>query len=344
MRVRVLGCAVAILFVAGCEKRPASSPSPAEPGAAPVAKVATAPTPPAHALQSALVAFNRVSLEDAAAPFADDLVWQFAQKDKEPVRGRAELLSLWKAAHVAMPDLKVEPKRIIDAKRFWVLEGVLTGTQYGRILDRAGTQKKLGTQLALFAWVGEGGKIHQSLLCGNPLAVVKQIDSASDAYQGPPVPQQAEVVAADSNPAFVAATRQFFKAFQEGDLGTLSDLMAPNVVIHAYGDGVEIRGLDALRKGLVEERQAFEGTSEVEEAASAGPYVAAIVRVKGTFKANLGGHDVAGKSFSERGIDVFRFEGGRIVEWDNYRNQMDFQTQLGIYPPQKKDEGGEARK
>jgi ketosteroid isomerase-like protein len=72
--------------------------------------------------------------------------------------------------------------------------------------------------------------------------------------------------------------------------------------------------------------------------------VAAIVRVKGTFKANLGGHDVAGKSFSERGIDVFRFEGGRIVEWDNYRNQMDFQTQLGIYPPQKKDEGGEARK
>ena len=337
--MRACFCAVAILLAAGCDEKQAPVRAGPAPSAAPVAKAVAG----VHPLQAALTAFNRVALDEAAALFTEDHVGQVAELGREPLHGRVELLALWKGAHVALPDLQVQPTRIIDTKRFWLLEGVLTGTQYGRILDRDGTQRKVGTQLALFAWVAEG-KIRQSFLCGNPLSVLKQIDAAAEAYQGPVAPAQPEIVTAAGNPAQVAATKQFYRDFQDGDLAAVAELLAPNVVIHAYGDGAEIRGQEAVQKALANEHQMFDGTAAVEEAMSAGPYVVAIVRVMGTLKGNIGTQNVAGKSFNERGIDVFRFEGGRIVEWDNYRNQMDFKAQLGIFPPPKKEGAAEARK
>jgi ketosteroid isomerase-like protein len=330
---------VAFLFATGCEEKQTPGRAGPESATAPVVHAAAG----VHPLQAALTAFNHVSLEEAAALFSDDHVGQLAELGREPIHGRAELLAFWKGLHVALPDVQVQPARIISTKRFWLLEGVLTGTQQGKILDRVATQRKVGTQLALFAWVADG-KIHQSFLCGNPLSVLKQIDATSDGYQGPVAPAQPQIVTAESNPALVAATRQFYRDFQDGNLAAVAELMAPGVVIHAYGDGAEIRGLEAVQRVLANEHQLFDGTAAVEEAMSAGPYVVAIVRVMGTVKGDIGTQKVSGKSFNERGIDVFRFEGGRIVEWDNYRNQMDFKTQLGIFPPPKKQEAGEGKK
>jgi predicted ester cyclase len=112
--------------------------------------------------------------------------------------------------------------------------------------------------------------------------------------------------------------------------------MSPDVVTHAYGDGIEINGLEALRQALQTEREGFKGSIDVEHVASVGPYVAALVYVRGTFSGELGSQKATGKSFAERGVDIFRFEGGKVREWDNYRNLMDLLRQLDLYPPPEK--------
>ena len=68
--------------------------------------------------------------------------------------------------------------RILDTGRFWVLEGVVSGTHRGKFQGHAATGRKVGCQFALFAWV-KGGVITKSFLCGNPLAVVRQMGSVS---------------------------------------------------------------------------------------------------------------------------------------------------------------------
>jgi steroid delta-isomerase-like uncharacterized protein len=218
-----------------------------------------------------------------------------------------------------------------------VLEGVITGTHHGAFLGRPGTRKLVGCQFVLFSWV-KRGEIKKSFLCGNPLAVIEQM-KADGADRGIPdgleVPEKPEVVISAGNPAQVEAVKSFFRTFASGDMAVQLGLMADDVVVHAYGDGKVVRGLAALKQALLKERQIFDGKIEVEHTLAAGPYVVALVHVQGKLRGNLGPLRATGKSFSERGVDVFRFEKGRIKEWDNYRNLMDLMSQLGLYPPPK---------
>ena len=196
--------------------------------------------------------------------------------------------------------------------------------------------KKLGCQLVMFSWVKDD-KIQKSFICGNPLAVLKQMKSpAKKLPEGLVIPDKPEVVASPGKPERIEAVREFFKTFETADLATLSKLVASDVAIHAYGDGREISGLESLMLALVKEREAFEGKIDVEEAVAVGPYVAALVYVHGTLKGKLGGGKSGGNPIAERGVDIFRFEGGKIKEWDNYRNLMDLLTQAGLFPPPEK--------
>ena len=287
-------------------------------------------------IDSALEDFNTLNFDGAAALFSEDHECILADSTAKPIKGRKALVDLWKKVHLAFPDARVSAKRILDGGKFWVFEGVITGTHHGDFLGQEGTMKKLGCQLAVFSWVKDD-KIQKSFICGNPLAVLKQMKSAAKTLpKGLIIPDKPEVLAAPGNPERIKAVRTFFKTFETGDLAMLSKVVAPDVAIHAYGDGREINGLESLMLALVKEREAFEGKIDVEEAVAVGPYVAALVYVHGTLKGKLGAGRSGGNPIAERGVDVFRFEGGKIKEWDNYRNLLDLLTQAGLFPPPEK--------
>ena len=283
--------------------------------------------------ESALEDFNTLNFDGAASLFAEDHECILADSATKPVKGRKALVELWKKIHLAFPDVRVEAKRILDGGDFWVFEGVITGTHHGDFLGQEGTLKKLGCQLVIFSWVKDK-KIQKSFICGNPLAVLKQMKSAAKTLpKGLSIPDRPEVLAAPGSPERIEIVKTFFKTFETADLAMLSELAASDVMIHAYGDGREISGLESLMLALVKEREAFEGNIDVEEAVAVGPYVAALVYVHGTLKGKLSAGKSGGSPIAERGVDVFRFQGGKIKEWDNYRNLMDLLKQAGLFPP-----------
>jgi predicted ester cyclase len=286
--------------------------------------------------ESALEDFNTLNFDGAASLFADDHECILSDYTAKPIKGRRALVDRWKEIHLAFPDVRVDVKRILDGGKFWVFEGVITGTHHGDFLGREGSMKKLGCHLAIFSWVKDN-RIQKSFICGNPLAVLKQMKSAAKTL--PPgliVPDKPEVLAAPGNPARVEAVRTFFRSFETADLAMFSKLVASDVAIHAYGDGREISGLESLMLAMVKEREAFDGRIDVEEAVAVGPYVAALVHVHGTLRGGLGAGKSGGNPISVRGVDVFRFQGGKIKEWDNHRNLMDLLKQVGLFPPPEK--------
>jgi predicted ester cyclase len=287
-------------------------------------------------IESALEDFNTLNFDGAASLFSEDHECILADSALQPLLGRKALVDLWKKVHLAFPDVRLAAKRVLDGGKYWVFEGVITGTHHGDFLGQEGTMKKLGCQVVMFSWVKDD-KIQKSFICGNPLAVLKQMKSSTKGLpEGLVIPDRPEVLAAPGNAVRIEAVKEFFMTFETADLATLSKLVASDVAIHAYGDGREISGLESLMLALVKEREAFEGKIDVEEAVAVGPYVAALVYVHGTLKGKLGGGKSGGNPIAERGVDVFRFEGGKIKEWDNYRNLMDLLTQAGLFPPPEK--------
>jgi predicted ester cyclase len=331
---RVLLAFVLAAGFAGCKE----APKPPEPVEEPVPVPEVEERLPAvyKVIESALEDFNTLNFDGAASLFSEDHECILADSTAEPLKGRKALVDLWKKVHLAFPDLRVQAKRILDGGKFWIFEGVITGTHHGDFLGQEGTMKKLACQLAMFSWVKDE-KIQKSFICGNPLAVLKQMKSpARGLPEGLVIPDKPEVLAAPGNPVRIEAVRTFFKTFETADLAMLAKLVAADVAIHAYGDGREISGLESLMLALVKEREAFEGQIDVEEAVAVGPYVAALVYIHGTLKGKLGAGKAGGSPIAERGVDVFRFEGGKIREWDNYRNLMDLLTQAGLFPPPEK--------
>ena len=320
----------------GCKKQDEQHDKPA-PG--PV--VAEQPAPekggPGHSVIGALESFNNLDLDGVVSAFSEDVEFALADSTRAPLKGREELKKFLAGIHMTFPDVHMEAKRILNAGDVWVVEVVAAATHQGEFLGQAATQKRLGGQFALFARVKDG-LIHESFLCGNPMALLKQIQaSGGKSLDTPDFPDEPEVLAGKGDPARIETIRSFFQAFLRNDLAALSAITADDVVIHAYGDGKKIEGLGALRQAMAKESEAFEGKVAVERAVAVGPYVAALVSIRGKLKTDVGPLKATGKSFAERGVDVFRFEGGKIKQWDNYRNLMDLLFQLGLYPPEKKD-------
>jgi ketosteroid isomerase-like protein len=331
-------CALIALLLAagGCEQQP----DPPEPGFARQPAETRAYSDPvgksdaAHKIESALLAWNLKRWDELLEVFAPEAELILTDSTQEPLRGRQQIQAMLKGLALAFPDLHAQPVRILDSGDGWLAEILVTGTQLGEFLEQPVSQRRVGCQLAVFAWVRDQ-KIHKAIVCGNPLAVVRQIQAPEgDRRWLPPAPIRSERVEGSGSTAQVEAVKAFFQTFETGDLAALTSQVHEDVVVYAFGDGKRLDGLDALRLTLVREREAFEGEIAVEHAIAAGPYVGAIVQVRGSLKTDVGPLKATGRHFAERGIDVFRFEGGKIQEWDNYRNLLDLMRQLGLWPPQ----------
>jgi predicted ester cyclase len=159
------------------------------------------------AFQSAMNAFNSLDLEGAVSIFSEDHELILADSRKSSLVGRQEMRNLLKKVHVAFPDVHLAPKRILDGGEIWVLEAVITGTHHGEFLGQAGTRKQVGGQFTMFSWV-TGGKIVKSFLCGNPLAVIKQMKATQGkAPWRPTLPDRHEMVKASGSLAYIGHSR-----------------------------------------------------------------------------------------------------------------------------------------
>ncbi len=126
--------------------------------------------------------------------------------------------------------------------------------------------------------------------------------------------------------------------FNLGNLDTLAEIVAPDLVEHQRGARPGLDGLKALIRGL---REPFPDLHlAIEATATAGDTVWARIRARGTNTGSLWVRPPTGASMDITVIDVARVVGGRLVEHWGVADRLGMLQQLGIAPSGRPSVGG----
>jgi len=131
-----------------------------------------------------------------------------------------------------------------------------------------------------------------------------------------------------------AAARRFFDEAWQGRYEALDEIMAPNAVEHdTQNPFTDIDGPDGARRVIEMYRQAFPDVSfTVEEQIAEGDFVFTRWTGTGTNDGEIMGMPATGRSSTVTGMNLDRFEDGRIVErWANW-DTLGMLQQLGLAP------------
>ncbi|MET3949108.1 putative ester cyclase [Arthrobacter sp. UYCu512] len=135
-----------------------------------------------------------------------------------------------------------------------------------------------------------------------------------------------------STEANIHAQERFGVAVNTGRLDELDEVVAFDCVDHdpAPGQGRGPQGFKVLFTGL---RASFPDLNfSVEHLTAAGDDVAFAYTITGTHKGPLMGYAPTDRSFRIRGMQLGRFEDGKLVERWGSSDQLGMLTQLGLVP------------
>ncbi|MFF4249244.1 ester cyclase [Streptomyces sp. NPDC001822] len=128
----------------------------------------------------------------------------------------------------------------------------------------------------------------------------------------------------------IAVQTAFGEAVSTGNLDALTDLVAPGAVDHdpAPGQGPGPEGYQSMFRDL---RLAFPDLRvEVEHLVATDDELAFAYTIKGTHRGELLGHAPTGKAVAYRGMQISRFENGKLVERWGSSDELGMMRQLGL--------------
>lgn len=156
----------------------------------------------------------------------------------------------------------------------------------------------------------------------------------------PPVAEARECRVGTKREVRVADARellvQFTEAFNAHDEEAIRSFYADNSVLEAPGD-VRLEGPDQIVQFAMGWLNAFpDATVTVHNEVVAGEWVAHQFTFSGTHKETLmspaGEIPATNRSVEGRGAELFRVQGGKVVEDHLYFDQVQLLTQLGLMP------------
>ena len=128
----------------------------------------------------------------------------------------------------------------------------------------------------------------------------------------------------------IASQQAFRAAVNEGRLEAFADLVAPDSRDHDGGPG-QGPGPQGYQAFFTEMRTAFPDLHiEVAHVTAADEDVAFAYTLTGTHSGPFQGHEPTGKSFSVRGVQISRFEGGLLSERWGSTDEAGLLKQLGL--------------
>lgn len=129
-----------------------------------------------------------------------------------------------------------------------------------------------------------------------------------------------------------AVTHQFLdELFNKRNLAIIDALCVTNVVNH--GLGPDAAGIEGTKRSAAMFLAAFPDLHfTFEDFIAEGDQVVVRWTSTGTQKGELMGIPPSGKQFSTTGLEIYRFEGGKIVEHWQEANMLGLLQQLGAIP------------
>lgn len=125
--------------------------------------------------------------------------------------------------------------------------------------------------------------------------------------------------------------RRFYdEVWQKGNVDVADDVFADDYVRHDLRSTDAAPGPDGQKQIARAFRAAFPDLRfEVEILIADGDYVAARWTAHGTHSGRWGDVDATGRFVTLSGVNLFRFESGRVAELWNHRDDLGLQEQLG---------------
>ena len=123
-----------------------------------------------------------------------------------------------------------------------------------------------------------------------------------------------------------AIVRKFIEAYNERNLDVFDDLLAPDYFDHTSQVGPE--GLKQLMNMAFKAFPDFHET--IEDIIAEGDKVWVRITFTGTHTGEWMGIAPTGKKITTEMVDVFRIVNGKLVEYRDVNNNLDFLKKLGV--------------
>jgi steroid delta-isomerase-like uncharacterized protein len=244
----------------------------------------------------------------------------------EPYRGPDGFKNLVTMLHGAFPDvhLKVE-HLLIDGDTVvghWIGSGTHTGSPLHTV---KGDIPASGKNFVIdgVSWLKiVDGKIIESLANEDTLSLLQQIGVI-------PRPNTGSV----SDTSRDVATSYFQELLNNGNLELISELIAPELIVHLPLLPHPIRGQEGLKHFIHQLRSAFPDIHYIAERHAAEQNMAAIRwTMSATHKGEFMGMPATGNKVNLQGVNIFHLRDGQIVEiWVN-ENDLGLMEQLQATP------------
>ena len=125
------------------------------------------------------------------------------------------------------------------------------------------------------------------------------------------------------------------EVFGRGNIALADQLIAANYVEHETLPGLE-PGLEGFKQMVTSFRAAFpDMRGTVEDMVAEGEKVVGRYTMRGTHRGEFMGMAPTGKQVTVTGIDILRFDRGKVVEHWGMADQMSMMQQLGAIPSQR---------
>ncbi len=123
------------------------------------------------------------------------------------------------------------------------------------------------------------------------------------------------------------------EAFNKGKTAAMDDFLAPNVVPHPLPPGVP-HDLEGLKRFFTTLLAVFpDYCLMIEDMVAEGDKVVIRSTISGTHKGEFMGIAPTGKKVTWTAIEIWRIEGGKVVEIWGEVDQVGIMRQLGAIPP-----------
>jgi len=123
-----------------------------------------------------------------------------------------------------------------------------------------------------------------------------------------------------------ALVRRFIEAYNKRNLDLFDDLLAPDYFDHT--NKVDIEGLKQLMNMAFKAFPDFHET--IEDIIAEGDKVWARITFAGTHTGEFMGIAPTGKKITTEMVDIFRIVNGKLVEYRDVNNNLDYLKKLGI--------------
>ena len=142
------------------------------------------------------------------------------------------------------------------------------------------------------------------------------------------------VTAAPRTETMKALVRRFYEeAWNRGEMAVIEELFAPQYTRHNPGAEPAIANHEDQRKSAGAQRTMFpDFTLHIDYMIAEGDRVAARWTIRGSNTGPRGKNPPTGKSVKYSGINIFRFENGKVVELWNHRDDLSLMRQLDGAP------------